>query len=184
MATFVQRIIGAARLNPATYEEVEADKSATIQALSVVVLSAIATGVGSVGEGLRGVVFTILAWLVGWWIWAFLTWLIGTKFLAEPDTKADIGELLRTLGFASAPGLVMFLGVIPHLTSFLVILVWFWMLATTVVAVRQALDYKGTGKAIVVCLIGWFVYVLFVVSVLSMLGIAIIGLGAMMSGGH
>ncbi len=177
MATFVQRMIGAARLNPATYEEVEADKSATGQATVVVVLSAIAAGIGSIDAGARGVVVTIVAALLGWVIWAFLTWLIGTKFLAEPETKADMGELLRTIGFGSSPGLIRVFGALPFVGGLFLIAAWIWMLVSTVVAVRQALDYKSTGKAILVCAIGWFVYVLFFISVVSLLGIAIIGIG-------
>ena len=177
MATFVERMVGAARLNPATYEEVEADKSATGQATVVVVLSAIAAGIGSIDAGARGVVITIVAALLGWVIWAFLTWLIGTKFLAEPETKADMGELLRTIGFGSSPGLIRVFGALPFVGGLFLIAAWIWMLVSTVVAVRQALDYKSTGKAILVCAIGWFVYVLFFISVVSLLGIAIIGIG-------
>lgn len=182
MATFVQRMIGAARLDPATYEEVEADKSATTQAAIVVILSAVAAGIGAIEEGTKGVVVTILAALIGWVFWAFLTWLIGTKFLPEPQTKSDMGELLRTLGFGSTPGLLRVFGVIPVVGTIVMFIAWFWMLASTVVAVRQALDYKGTGKAILVCAIGWFVYILFFISAVSMLGIAIIGLGGMLTG--
>ena len=181
MASFVQRMIGAARLNPATYEEVEADKSATMQATVVVVLSAIGAGVGAIDEGMRGVIVTIAAALLGWVIWAFLTWLIGTKFLAEPQTKADMGELLRTLGFASAPGIFRIFGSVPFVGKLVLLAAWIWMLASTVVAVRQALDYNTTGRAILVCAIGWFVYVLFFISIISVLGIAIIGLGGLVS---
>jgi hypothetical protein len=177
MASFVQRVIGAARLNPAVYEEVEADKSATAQATMVVVLSAIAAGIGSIENGTKGVIITILAALLGWVLWAFLTWLIGTKFLAEPQTQADMGQLLRTIGFAASPGLIRVFGAVPFVGAFVLIAAWLWMLVSMVVAVRQALDYKGTWRAILVCAIGWFVYVLFFISAISMLGIAIIGLG-------
>lgn len=181
MASFVQRMIGAAKLDPATYEEVEADKSATGQATWVVILSGVAAGIGAIDEGTKGVVVTIIAVLLGWVIWAFLTWLIGTKFLGEPQTQADMGELLRTLGFATSPGIIRVLGAIPVLGKIDVLVAWVWMLISTVVAVRQALDYKSTWKAILVCAVGWLVYVLFFISVISMLGIAMMGIGGMLS---
>jgi hypothetical protein len=181
MASFVQRMIGAARLDPATYEEVEADKTATMQATIVVILSAVAAGVGAIEEGMRGVIVTIAAALIGWVAWAFLTWLIGTKFLPEASTHADVGELLRTIGFASSPGLIRAFGPVPFIGDFVLVAAWLWMLASTVVAVRQALDYKGTLRAILVCLIGWFVYVLIFISIISVLGIAIIGIGGAIS---
>jgi hypothetical protein len=55
-----------------------------------------------------------LAALLGWLIWAFLTWLIGTKLLPEASTEADIGQLMRTIGFASAPGILRVLGSSPR----------------------------------------------------------------------
>src|SRR3970040_974484 len=110
MASFVERVIGAAQLDVHTYEEVEADKGAIGQALAVVVLSSIAGGIGAAaGQGeaagmvVMAIVFTIVD-LIGWFIWAFLTYLIGTKLLPEPQTQSDMGELLRTTGFSAAPG--------------------------------------------------------------------------------
>jgi len=115
--------------------------------------------------------------LVGWVAWAALIWLIGTKLFPEPQTRADIGQLLRTIGFAAAPGLLLVLRILPLVGVLIAPVVWLWQLATTVVAVRQALDYKGTGWAVVVCLIGWVVYVLVSVGVVLMFGIGSIGLG-------
>src|SRR5690349_16383310 len=106
MANFVQRMIGAAALRTDIYEEIEADTDYTIPALGVVVLSAIATGVGGANEGSQGFFVLLVASLFGWVFWAFMTWVIGTKFLAEPETKSDMGELLRTMGFAQAPGIL------------------------------------------------------------------------------
>ncbi|MHC4634760.1 MAG: hypothetical protein ACYSYU_06045 [Planctomycetota bacterium] len=96
MTDFSSRIFRAARLDVALYEEVEADKSALGQAMSVVVLSSIAAGIGHPSKaGLLGMLVIVVVALVGWYIWAYLTYLIGTKLLPEPQTKADHGELLR-----------------------------------------------------------------------------------------
>ena len=190
MASFVERVIGAAKLDAQTYEEVEADKGAIGQALAVVVLSSIAGGIGAAaGQGeatgvvmvVMGVVYTIVD-LIGWFIWAFLTYLIGTKLMPEPQTQSDMGELLRTTGFSAAPGLLKVLGVVPFLGVFVRVVAYVWMLATFVVAVRQALDYQSTGRAIIVCLIGWVVQVVFVFVVAIAL-IAMIGIGAAMTQG-
>jgi hypothetical protein len=160
VSTFTDRMIGATKLNVATYEEVESDRTATGQALAVVVMSSLAAGLGmspnwSLSQALVGAV----AALLGWFIWSSLTYVIGTKILPEPQTKSSIGELLRTTGFSSSPGVFRLLGVIPLLGR----LVWFavavWMLVAMVIAVRQALDYRSTGRAVGVCAIGWLVYV-------------------------
>lgn len=158
MNILTDRMIRAARLDVSLYEEVEADQGATGQAMAVVVLSSVAAGVATIAtRGIGGIVLGTVGALVGWLVWAYLTYLIGTRLLPEPQTKADVGELLRTLGFASSPGVIRIVGIVPGLTvlSFLVAAVW--MLVTMVVAVRQALDYTSTGRAIGVCVIGFLV---------------------------
>lgn len=165
MASFSNRMLGAALLDVRTYEEVEADVAGTTQAMLVVVLSSLATGIGSLStEGVLDFVYVTLAALVGWFVWAFVTYLVGTKLLPEPETRADVGQLLRTTGFSSAPGLLRVLGIVPVIGPLIFFVTFFWMLASFVVAVRQALDYRSTGRAIGVCVIGWLVYVAFSVA--------------------
>ena len=172
MGNFISRIIRAAKLDAHLYEEVEADKNAMHQAMLVVVLSGVAAGLGGVAKGgLPGILLGTVAALAGWYIWAFLIYLIGTKLLPEPNTRSDIGELLRTIGFSSSPGLIRVLGVIPGLEGgvfFVVATVW--MLVAMVIAVRQALDYTGTMRAIIVCIIGWVVQILIFLLLLSFFG--------------
>jgi hypothetical protein len=156
--TFVERMIGAAKLDTRVYEEVEADQSATPQALGVVVLASVAGGLG-VGAGVTGIVAATVAGLVGWAIWAWLIYFIGTRWLPEPGTQADVGQLLRTMGFATSPGILRVVGLVPVLGPIVFIVTAVWTLVTVVVAVRQALDYRSTGRAIGVCLIGWLVQV-------------------------
>lgn len=160
MASITDRMIRAAKLDVNLYEEVEADKGAMGQAMGVVVLSSVAAGIGTIGvTGIEGLVLGTIAALVGWFIWAFLTYFIGTRLLPEPQTKADYGELLRTIGFSSSPGVLRVLGIIPLLGSIINLICGIWMLAAMVIAVRQALDYKSTWRAVGVCIIGWIVQI-------------------------
>lgn len=159
MTTFTHRVLGAALLDSRVYEEVEADSRATRQAVALVVLTGLAGGIGLLGfggvQGPLSIVVGVIAALVGWMAWAALIYLIGTRFLPEPQTRADVGQLLRTLAFASAPGLLRVLGVVPFLGFPMYAVASVWMLAAMVVAVRQALDYRGTGRAVAVCVAGW-----------------------------
>lgn len=158
MATFTERMIGAAKLNLATYEEVEADSTATGQAMGVVVLSSIATGLGGAQlEGPAGMIGAAVGALIGWAIWAWLTFFIGTKILPTPQTHADWGQLARTLGFAQSPGLLRVLGIVPLLGPLVFLITSIWTLIAVVIAVRQALDYTSTLRAVGVCIIGWVV---------------------------
>ena len=156
---FIQRLVKAARLDVNLYEEVEADKTATVQALGVVALSGLAAGIGTIGHVggyshvLKGTLSAILTWI----IWASLTYWIGTRLLPEPQTRADLGQLLRTIGFSSSPGLIRVLGVLPGMTPLVYMVASIWMLVAMVVAVRQALDYQSTLRAVGVCLIGWII---------------------------
>ena len=162
MASFTERMIGAAKLDVQVYEEVEADTGATRQAMGVVLLSSVAAGIGSAGVGaggFGGVVVGGIAALIGWVAWAAVTSLIGTRLLPEPQTRSDVGELMRTLGFAQAPGLLRVLGIVPGVGPLVFSIVSIWMLVAMVIAVRQALDYTSTLRAVGVCLVGWAIYV-------------------------
>jgi hypothetical protein len=178
MASFVERVVGAARLDAKTYEEVEADTTAMGQAMAVVAASALAAGVGSISSGATGAVAAVVGGFVGWFLWAVVTWLVGTKLLPEPGTSADLGQMLRTIGFSAAPGLLNVLGIIPVVGLLVWLVAAVWQLVAMVVAVRQALDYTSTGRAVLVCFIGWVFYM--IVSV----GLAIVmGIGSVMVGG-
>ena len=156
MASFTDRMIRAAKLDGSLYEEVEADRDATGQAMSVVILSSLAAGVGAFRQGgIPALLFITLAALLGWVAWALLTYLIGTRLLPEPQTKADFGQMLRTTGFSSAPGVIRILGLLPGFGLLSAAVAGVWMLVAMVIAVRQALDYQSTGRAVGVCLIGW-----------------------------
>ncbi len=171
------RIIRAAKLDPNLYEEVEADQDATGQALGVVILSSVAGGIGTISSGgVPGIVLGTFVTLAGWCVWSYLTYLIGAKLLPEPQTEANLGQLLRTTGFASSPGLVRVLGIIPGLVGVLFLAVSIWMLVAMVIAVRQALDYTGTARAVVVCAIGWVVQAAILLLLLHLLGVPGVGI--------
>ncbi|MCH7612989.1 MAG: YIP1 family protein [Candidatus Marinimicrobia bacterium] len=171
MTGFQDRMLRAAKLDVNLYEEVEADTGAIRQAMGVVVLSSIAAGIGSIGTGgLGGILMGTIAALIGWYVWAYITYYIGTKFLPEPQTKADLGELLRTIGFSSSPGLIRVLGIIPGLGAVVFLVASVWMLVAMVIAVRQALDYESTLRAVGVCVIGWIIQALILVLLFFILG--------------
>jgi hypothetical protein len=171
MNLFMTRMLRAAKLDVLFYEEVEADQGAMPQAMGVVVLSSLAAGIGSVANvGLGGILLGTLAALGSWYIWAWLTYFIGTRFLAEPQTEADLGQLLRTTGFSSSPGLIRVLGIIPGLGPIVFALASIWMLVAMVIAVRQALDYTGTLRAVGVCVIGWIVQTIILLLLFALLG--------------
>lgn len=171
MSQLTDRMIRAAKLDVNLYEEVEADTTAIGQAMTVVVLSSVAAGIGSIGRGgAVGLVIGIIGALVGWFVWAFVTYYIGTKLLPEPQTRADHGELLRTIGFSSSPGILRIIGIVPGLYMLINFITGIWMLVAMVIAVRQALDYKGTGRAILVCIIGWVAYLVFIIAISMVFG--------------
>ena len=168
MNPFINRMIRAAKLDANLYEEVEADESSMGQAMGVVILSSLAAGIGNYFvTGFGGLIWATISALVGWFVWAYLVYFIGVKFLPEPQTSSSPGELLRTIGFSSSPGIIRVLGVIPFLNWILNLVASIWMLVAMVIAVRQALDYKGTGRAVLVCVIGWIVYMVVVLLLFS-----------------
>ncbi len=173
MASLQNRVIRAAKLDVNLYEEVEADKGALGQAMIVVVLSSLAAGIGTIATGgLGGILLGTIAALIGWYVWAFITYVIGTKLLAQSQTKADYGELLRTIGFSSSPGLIRVFGIIPGLAGIAFFVAGIWMLVAMVIAVRQALDYTSTLRAVGVCLIGWIIQAVLLGFLFAVLGSA------------
>jgi hypothetical protein len=176
MASLVDRMVRAAKFDTTVYEEVEADANALGQATLVVVISSLAGGIGTISEGgFAGLIGGTIGSLIGWYVWAFLTYYVGTKWLPEPTTQADTGQLLRTLGFASSPGLIRVLGIIPGIGLVALIVAPLWMLGTMVLAVRQALDFSGTGRAIIVCLVGFVVQLAVIVLIFMTFGLFVGG---------
>lgn len=163
------RILRALKLDKELYEEVEADPSSMGQAMTVVALSIVASGIGSLGLvdpetgragfSLPGLFLGLLVGFLSWFLWALVAYLIGTKLLPGRATSSNLRELLRCTGFAAAPGLFKVLGLIPvpglwPLVQFVTSL---WMLLAFILALKQALDYEGYGRAVAVAFLGWLV---------------------------
>lgn len=181
MAGLIDRMMRAARLEPALYEEVEADPSATAQAAIIVALSSVAAAIGKIGdEGGGGVIGGLLGAFLEWLIWAFLCFVLGTKLLPEANTRSNLGELLRTTGFAAAPGVLRVFGAIPGIGVLVSVVVSLWMLAAFVIAVRHALDYQSTPRAVAVVALAFAVQLGF----LLLLGGLIFGTAWSLLGGH
>ena len=173
MSSLTDRIVGAAQLRRRTYEEVEHDRHATGQAMVVVLVSSVGAGVGAIGirgAGFDSIIAGSVAALGGWVIWAFLVMFIGTRLVPEERTHADVGQLLRTTGFAQAPGVLRAGGILPLLGPLIYGLVSVWMLVCMVVAVRQALDFSSTTRAVLVCAIGWVTSIIAAFLLLAMFG--------------
>lgn len=171
MLRFVQRFFGALALDPATFEEVEANRHAMAQSAAVVGLTCLAAGFAAKGLrdiGVASFITGAVVMLCGWVVWVTTVKVIGTTLVAEPDTQSSVAELLRVMGFAAAPGVFLVLaGAMPPTAPLVLTVVAVWMAAASVLAVRQALDYHTVARAIVASLAGW---------VLAMIVIAIIAL--------
>ena len=157
--TMLDRMVGAAFLNIDTFEEVEHDQDATGQAAAVVAMVAVAQAIGASPLGILGAAKAAVVALVGWLAWAGITYLVGDKMFGG---QATWGEVLRTLGFAQAPGVLMILGIIPILGWGVTGVVGLWMLVTAFIGLRQALDL-GNGKTFATVLVGWGVYAILAV---------------------
>ena len=165
---FLTRVFRAIKIDIDLYEEVEKDKKATVQAGIVVVLSSLAAGVGALQMGVSNFLLAPAMSLLSWYVWAYVIYFVGVKLFGGPKTKSDHGELLRTIGFSSAPGLIRVFGVTPDLMTVTFIGSAFWMLACMVVAVKSALDYESLWKALGVVVIAWLfqAFFLFIILIL------------------
>lgn len=158
--TLTDRLKGVLRLDPLAYEDIERDPQANTQALLIVVVASVASGLGAgLSLGLGGLVRESVGAVAGWVMWAGVTYLLGTRVWPESDTRTDMGELLRVIGFSYAPNFFSIFGVLPFVGNVVRGLVALWLLATTVIAVRQALDYRSTGRAFQVVFVGWLIFV-------------------------
>ena len=158
MTLFIRRFIGALVLDAGAYEDIESDRRAGPSAVLVIALACAAGAFAGKSLSIAGSPgFAIaMAMMLGWWIvWAMLITAIGTRLLPEPQTRSNPSELLRSIGFAAAPGTLYAFAAIPVAAPYVLVLVSAWMIAATVIAVRQALDYTTTWRAAAVCVIAW-----------------------------
>lgn len=168
MATLGQRMVGAMKADVATFEEIERDPTAMGQAVTVIVIAGVAAMIGNIfRNGISGGIMALILSLIGYGIWTVTVTLVGTKLMPEPQTKADFAETFRTIGFAAAPGVLNVIMIIPFLGPLLGFLISIWSLVVMVVAVRTVLDYTSTGRAIVVCVIGFIINMIVVFMILT-----------------
>lgn len=154
MSRFLYRLLGAALLDRSVYEGIEADRSALPQALATVLLASACAGIGATGwhgPSLATTVWVAGLALVTWMAWAALMFQIGGRLMPAHDTETSFGELLRTTGFAAAPGLLQVFAALPRVTVVVFVITWVWTFVATVVAIRQALDYRSTARTLAVC---------------------------------
>jgi hypothetical protein len=174
-SSFVDRVIGAIRLDPATYEEVEHDTDATWQAALVVAVAAIFSGVGSSHGDTRGLFGGVLAAVIFWAIFALFAYLVGAYLLRGPQTSATFGEVLRALGFSYSPSLIAILGLIPGIGFLFTFIAAVWSLIASVIALRQALEVS-TGRAVAVVVVAVLAMVVVLVVIAAVFGLSIAAL--------
>ena len=163
---FLNRVFRAIKIDIELFEEVEKDKKATFQAGTVVVLSSLAAGVGALQLGASNFLLAPVLSLLSWYVWAYVIYFVGVKLFGGNNTKSSHGELLRTIGFSSAPGLIRVFGITPELMTVTFIGSAFWMLACMGVAVKAALDYDSLWKAFGVVVVSWLFQAFFLLLVL------------------
>lgn len=168
MASLGERMVGAMRGDAATFEEIERDQSAMGQAVTVIIIAGVAALIGNIfRSGLSGGIVALIISLVGYAIWAVVVTLVGTKLMPDPTTKADFAETFRTIAFAASPGVFNVIAIIPFLGPFLSFLISLWSLVIMVIAVKVVLDYSNIGKAVIVVIIGFIVYWIAVVLIMT-----------------
>jgi Yip1-like protein len=178
MANLTERMIGAMKADVKTFQEIEADPNAMGQAITVIVIAGVAALIGNIfRSGIGGGIMALIMSLIGYAIWSILVVLIGTKVMPEPTTKANFNEAFRVIGFTASPGVFNVLAIIPFLGAVISFFIGIWMLVIGVIAVREVLDYSNTGRAIIVCLIAFVVYmcVLFFILTPLLMARAVVG---------
>jgi hypothetical protein len=186
MDGLLDRMRRAVMLDASLYEEVEHDQSLNQQALIIVIIVSLASGIsallggiigGQIGRAFLGALVSIVIGIVNYYIWAYVTQFVGTSFFGG---TADVGEMLRVLGYAHTPQLLGLLGFIPCVGWLISLAALVLSLIAAVIAIREALDFD-TGKAVVTAIIGWVIIVIINVIVGLVLGVGAGALGAIRS---
>lgn len=181
MASFGERVIGAMRLDGNTFEEIERDPTAIGQAAGVIVLASVSTALGNIfWGGISGIMTSTIISLIQYAVWAVMVWVIGTKLMPDPATKADLPETFRVIGFAAAPGILGIVTIIPILGWLILFVLWLWSIAAMVVAVKHVLDYSDYVKPAIVVVIAFVVQMVVGFMLLAMAGGAA-AIGGMMN---
>ena len=173
MASLTERMVGAMKADVKTFQEIEADPNAMGQAITVIVIAGVAALIGNIFRmSIIGGIMALVISLIGYAVWSVMVVVIGTKVMPEPTTKADFNEAFRVIGFTAAPGVFNVLAIVPFLGPLISFLISIWTLVIGVIAVREVLDYSNTGRAIIVCLIAFVIYLCVVFFILTPLLLA------------
>jgi uncharacterized membrane protein len=162
-----KRIGGVFKLDPYTFEEIEADPTATTQAALVVFIVALIAALGSFIGALifeeasfSSSLSTLLSVLVGWVVWSAVTWFVGVNLF---NGTASVSEMMRVIGFAYAP---QALAIIPCIGWPIGII---WSLIAGFIAIRQGLDLDN-GKTFLTIVVGVIAYVIVMIVFSIILG--------------
>jgi len=165
---FFNRVFRSIKIDPDVYDEVQKDKTATLSAAIVVVISSLSAGIAAKQLGASSFIFAPILSLVSWFVWAYIVYFVGVKLFPDTKTKTTHAALLRAIGFSSAPGIIRVFGFTPELMTVTFIGSALWMLACMVVAVRQTLNFKSLWKALGVVVMSWFVQAFALISILAL----------------
>jgi len=170
MSRFLDRLFRAAKIDAGLYDEVAADTKAMFQAMMAVFIYSVASAYGNFGRaGVTGINFGMITTLFGWYVWAFSSYFVGVRLLPGAQVSVDRKAVLRALGFATSPGLIRLLGLIPGMSGAAFLIASVWMIVAASVALKQTLGFESTSRAVVACIIGWIISTIFQVSLYFLL---------------
>lgn len=158
MRTFSKRVVRAIQLDPTVYLEIKEDKSSMAQATILILLSSIASGIGSVGGYTEKIPLATLLAFIGWFVWPTSIYLFGARFFPEPETKTDLASVFRVTWFAGIPELLKLLAFSPAVSGIILFGATVWTFGATVIATQQVLNYRSVPRSISISLIGWIFY--------------------------
>ena len=159
---FLDRLFRAAKLDVTLYDEVAADTKTMFQSMMAVFVYSAASAYGNFGRaGVAGINFGMITTLFGWYVWAFSTYFIAVRLLPEAQTGGDRKSVLRAMGFATSPGLIRLLALIPDMGGAVFIVASIWMIVAAVVAIKRVLKFESTSRAAAACIIGWVISAIF-----------------------
>ena len=168
ISLFLNRVYRSIKIDPDVFDEVQKDKSATLPAAIVVLISSSAAGFGASNLGMMNFFFAPILSLLSWFIWSYIVYFVGVKLFPDAKTKINQVNVLRAIGFSSAPGIIRALSFNQDLMTVTFIGSAFWMLACMVVAVRQTLNFKSLWKAFGVVIIAWLIQAFGLIVILTL----------------
>ncbi|MDA8175383.1 MAG: YIP1 family protein [Nitrospiraceae bacterium] len=160
MPVILNRALRAAALDPYVYDELSPRGQAMGQAVAIIILSGVAAGIGDARSGgIAAFLIGTVAALAGWFLWTLVAYFAGTRMFPGRRTTSGYVRMLTFAGFASAPGLIRVLELLPGLRAPVFLAAAVWMIAATIIGIKQSLRYSSTLKAAGICITAWLVQV-------------------------